>query len=64
MVGYSYDSSDVLLITFNGLMAVEGQDYLLDTSKTPVEININLVGSTNIINDIDIKVLKSKIGFS
>lgn len=62
MTGYTYESSDVLFISLNGLTATETEDYLLDTSKTPVEVHLNFVGSANMTEDVDIKVLKSKIG--
>lgn len=62
MQGYTYDSSDVLFISLNGLTATDTVDYLLDTSKTPVEVHLNFVGSANTTEEVDIKVLKSKIG--
>lgn len=62
MQGYTYEPTDVLFITINGLTATETEDYLLDTRTTPVKVNLNLVGSTNVTEDVAIKVLKSKIG--
>ena len=52
--------SDVL----NVLVGIDTTDYLIDTRQSPPEIHINLVGSTNVTDDIDIRVLKSKIGMS
>ena len=63
MTDYTYEESDVFFISLNGLTATDTVDYLIDTSKTPVELHVNLVGSTNVTDEIDIKVLKSKIGF-
>lgn len=62
MTGYTYDSNDVFFISLNGLTATDTVDYLLDTSKTPVEVHLNFVGSANTTEEVDIKVLKSKIG--
>lgn len=64
MQGYTYDPTDVLFISLNGLNATETEDYLLDTRTTPVQVHLNFVGSPNMMEDVDIKVLKSKIGFS
>lgn len=60
MSGYTYAASDVLFINVNGVMLVEDYDYLLDTSKTPVEIHTNADLDAN--NILEITVLKSKIG--
>lgn len=62
MSGYTYADSDIFFVFINGLAAVENTDYLIDTRKTPVEMHINLVGSTNVTDTVEIKVLKSKIG--
>lgn len=60
MSGYTYAASDVLFINVNGVMLVEDYDYLLDTSKTPVEIHTNAELEAD--NILEITVLKSKIG--
>ena len=62
MTGYTYDASDIFIVILNGLVATEAYDYLLDTSKTPVEMHVNLVNATDEL--VDIRVLKSKIGFT
>lgn len=64
MQGYTYNPNDVIFISLNGLNATETVDYLLDTQKTPVEVHLNFVGSANLTEDVDIKVLKSKIGIA
>lgn len=64
MTGYTYESTDIIFVFLNGLCAAETYDWLLDTSASPPELHVNLVGSTNVTDDIDIRVLKSKIGFS
>lgn len=64
MAGYEYEPDDIFFIAINGLVATEAVDWLLDTRQTPVELHVNTVGSTNTTDDIDIKVLKSAIGFT
>lgn len=60
MAGYTYSASDILLINVNGVMLTEEYDYLLDTSKTPVEIHTN--ANLEAENILEITVLKSQIG--
>ena len=60
MTGYTYDASDIFIVILNGLVATEAYDYLLDTSKTPVEMHVNLVNATDEL--VDIRVLKSQLG--
>lgn len=62
MDGYTYEDSDILLINVNGVMLTEIYDYLLDTSKTPVEIHTN--ADLEAENLLEITVLKSKIGMA
>lgn len=62
MDGYTYEDSDMLLINVNGVMLTEIYDYLLDTSKTPVEIHTN--ADLEAENLLEITVLKSKIGMA
>ena len=62
MDGYTYEDSDILLINVNGVMLTEVYDYLLDTSKTPVEIHTN--ADLEAENLLEITVLKSKIGMA
>lgn len=62
MEGYTYDANDIFIIAINGLMAAEAYDYLIDTSKTPVEVHLNFTTSSTTQNDAQIKVLKSVIG--
>lgn len=60
MSGYTYAASDVLFVNVNGVMLVEDYDYILDTSKTPVEIHTN--ADLDAENILEITILKSKIG--
>lgn len=57
---YTYAATDVLFVNVNGVMLTEQYDYLLDTSKTPVEIHTN--ADLEADNILEITVLKSKIG--
>lgn len=60
MSGYTYAATDVLFVNVNGVMLTEEYDYILDTSKTPVEIHTN--AELDAENILEITVLKSKIG--
>lgn len=60
MGGYTYSESDIFMVNVNGIMLTEVYDYLLDTSKTPVEIHTNAELEAD--NLLEITVLKSKIG--
>lgn len=60
MDGYTYADTDILLINVNGVMLTEVYDYLLDTSKTPVEIHTN--AELEAENLLEITALKSVIG--
>lgn len=62
MTGYTYEESDILFVIINGLVAAENVDYLLDTRQTPPEVHVNLVGSANVTDEVEIRVLKSIIG--
>ena len=57
MTGYTYASSDVFLVAFNGLVAEEGTDYTI-TGATP-KITVT---SATFAGIVDIKILKSRIG--
>lgn len=60
MNAYTYEESDIFFVYINGLYAAENVDYYLDTTTTPVQMHVNVAGGQE---DIDIRVLKSKIGF-
>jgi len=62
MAGYTYEESDIIFVILNGLVGIEATDYLIDTRQTPPEVHLNFVGSPNVTEDVDIRVLKSKIG--
>lgn len=60
MDGYTYEESDIILANVNGVLLTEAYDYLLDTSKTPVEMRTN--ATLDAENILEITILKSKIG--
>lgn len=62
MSGYTYADTDVILVNVNGIALVEEYEWLLDTSKTPVEIHTSQ--GIDADNLVEITVLKSKIGQS
>lgn len=59
---YTYEGSDIIEVYLNGLMGVPVNDFLIDTSQSPPEIHVNLVGSSNTTDEVYIRVLKTKIG--
>lgn len=61
MTGYTYSASDIFEIYANGLYCSPDYDYLIDTSKTPVELHVNATATGSVI---DIVVYKSKIGWN
>lgn len=62
MSGYTYDNDDVLIVSINGLMGIPDVDYTLDTTKTPVAIQVN--NSMTSGNSVEITALKSVIGIN
>lgn len=62
MDGYTYSDTDVILVNVNGISLVEEYEWLLDTSKTPVEIHTSQ--GIDADNLVEVTVLKSKIGQS
>lgn len=64
MEGYTYEKTDIFFVSINGLVGEETYDWMLDTSKSPVEMHVNLTSSSNQTNEVYVRVLKSKIGFS
>ena len=60
MSGYTFEDSDIITVHINGLLAVEGTDYTLNTSGTTPTVTPTATASgTKVIID----VIKSKIGF-
>lgn len=60
--GYTYSDTDVIFVNVNGISLVEEHEWLLDTSKTPVEIHTSQGMDAG--NLVEITVLKLKIGQS
>ena len=61
MTNYEYNEADVIYVYINGLLASEGTDWTLSTSGDAPRIN---VPNTNAGAEVDVKILKSKIGFN
>lgn len=59
MTNYVYDSNDVIIANYNGLVLTKDEDYTLDTTVYPVEITVN--GSMGDGNVLAILVLKSNM---
>ena len=59
MLNYSYETSDIFIVTINGLMCIQNVDYTINTLGT--QITVNLTHKNNEV--VNIRVLKSRIGF-
>lgn len=63
ITGYTYEAGDIINVFINGLRAIEGVDYSINTSGASPIITFNFTIQPN--NEaIDIQILKSVIGFS
>ena len=59
MTGYVYEAADIINVYINGLFAIPGTDYTLDTeSDTPVITGLPAVDD----KDITIQVMQSRLG--
>lgn len=59
MTGYEYEAADIINVYINGLFAIPGTDYTLDTEgTTPAIEDLPAVNDTDVV----IQVLKSRIG--
>lgn len=60
MESYTYEASDVVIVFINGLIGVLGTDYtLVNTNGAAIRPAVTAIGT-----NVDIIVLKSKIGFA
>lgn len=57
---YAYDQSDIIHVYINGLMAVPGTDYTLDTSNSPATVTPIATAAGTAVT---ISILKSRIGY-
>lgn len=57
---YTVEGGEVYMIYFNGLEAVQGVDWTLSSSGNSPVIHVNMGGTGT--QEVDIKILKSKIG--
>ena len=60
--GYVYSPTDIFFVCINGLTAEKTYDYSIDTSGTQVLLHLNLTDTSTNINEVYIRILKSKIG--
>lgn len=61
MSGYTYDASDIINVFVNGAYTTA---YSVDTSGTTPSVELTITETASTSNVVDIRVLKSKIGFS
>lgn len=60
MAGYTYESSDIILVNINGLLGIQNYDWTLSGSGTrTITVNTNMSDSNNIVEVI---ILKSVLG--
>jgi hypothetical protein len=60
MPNYAYDQSDIVHVYINGLMAVPGTDYTLDTSNTVATVTPTATAAGTAVTII---ILRSRIGY-
>lgn len=60
MSNYAYDQSDIVHVYINGLMAVPGTDYTLDTSNTVATVTPTATAAGTAVTII---ILRSRIGY-
>lgn len=61
MTGYTYEPTDTIMVYINGLRAIPVNDYIINTSTTPVVVSIN-TSAVELATDVYIQVLKSYLG--
>ena len=59
MSGYTYADGDVIDVYINGLLAVAGTDYTINTTGASPVITTVTVGSAGVTNAVDVRVYKS-----
>ena len=70
MTNYTYESTDVFIVTMNGLTGIKNTDWTLNTGVTPPTITVTC--NTKVTNDapdyakdhVEIKILKTILGVS
>ena len=62
MTDYTYEDDDIIFVIINGLIGIDGTDYTIETSQSTPSITVELTGSANVTDDVEIRVLKSVIG--
>ena len=62
MTGYTYENGDIVIVYINGLEALEGTDYTVNTSGATPTVTFLFTGVSGQSEDVKIRILKSKIG--
>ena len=62
MTGYTYENGDIFIVYINGLEALEGTDYTVNTSGATPTVTFLFTGVSGQSEDVKIRILKSKIG--
>lgn len=63
MTGYTYNANDVIDVFINGLYGKAGTDYTISVSGGVATVNLAMTLISGITEDIEIRVLKSLIGY-
>lgn len=63
MTGYTYNANDVIDVFINGLYGKVGTDYTISVSGGVATVNLAMTLVSGITEDIEIRVLKSLIGY-
>lgn len=63
MTGYIYNANDVIDVFINGLYGKAGTDYTISVSGGVATVNLAMTLISGITEDIEIRVLKSLIGY-
>lgn len=66
MTGYTYAAEDVITVWINGLMAIAGTDYTIDTTGEAPVLTFTQFREARAIEpyNVAVQVIKSRIGFS
>ena len=66
MTGYTYAAEDVITVWINGIIAIAGTDYTIDTTGTDPVLSFTQFKAPNDSEpyNVAVQVIKSRIGFS
>lgn len=63
MIGYTYNANDIIDVFINGLYGKADTDYTISVSGGVATVNLAMTLVSGITEDIEIRVLKSLIGY-